>query len=250
MAGDSSLDNKYWIKNDFMGAENGYECILNPPLMLPDICYHLNDNLSNYYTINTAIEASTLMDRQNGLLPQDKIIQEYITNNDVLIVSIGGNDIALKPSVKTIYNMLMMTYMNSTDMIKQGPGSAWGMNYFIKMFKDDVEKYILKLIGNKKPKKIIVCMIYYPDQTETGSWADRTLGALNYNTNPEKLQAAIKQIFIHATNKIEIPGCNVVPFPMFTVLDGKDTYDYSARVEPSSQGGRKLAEAFASVINK
>ena len=144
----------------------------------------------------------------------------------------------------------MMTYMNSTDMIKQGPGSAWGMNYFIKMFKDDVEKYILKLIGNKKPKKIIVCMIYYPDQTETGSWADRTLGALNYNTNPEKLQAAIKQIFIHATNKIEIPGCNVVPFPMFTVLDGKDTYDYSARVEPSSQGGRKLAEAFASVINK
>lgn len=250
LAGDSSLDNKFWIRDDYMEAENGYESILDPPFMLPDICYHLNSKCRKYYTVNTAIEESTLADRANGLMPQDKIIQKYITNDDILIVSIGGNDIALKPSISTIYNILMMTYINSTDMIKQGPGTAWGMSYFIKMFKDDVEKYILKLIGDKRPKKIIVCMIYYPDQKETGSWADKTLGSLNYNRNPEKLQAAIKQIFIHATNKITIPDCDVVPFPMFEVLNGTDTNDYFERVEPSNQGGRKLAEAFIMMINK
>ena len=30
--------------------------------------------------------------------------------------------------------------------------------------------------------------------------------------------------------------------PLFNALDGKDSRDYIARVEPSSQGGRKMAE--------
>lgn len=250
LAGDSSFDNKYWINSDFNDAVNDYNYVLDKPLMIPDICYHLNDRLPNYYTVNTAIEESTLADRNNRLLPQDEVIQEHITNDDILIVSVGGNDIALKPSVTTIYNMLLLTYINSTETIKKGPDASWGMKYFVNMFKNDVEKYLLRLLGDKRPKKIIVCMIYYPDKTANGSWADKTLGALNYDSNPEKLQTAIKQIFIHATMKINIPGSEVIPFPMFDVLNGTDTNDYAERVEPSNQGGRKLAEAFASVINK
>lgn len=250
LAGDSSLDNKYWIKRDHMDAINSYDIVLNPPVMIPDISYHMNNKLPDYFTINTSIEESTLAERENELLPQDKIIQKYITNDDVLIVSVGGNDVALKPSIATMFNMLKMTYMNSIETMKKGPDVTWGMNYFIKMFKDDVEKYVLKLIGNKRPKKIIICMIYYPDQKETGSWADKTLGALNYNSNPEKLQCAIEQMFIHATCQIKIPGCEIIPFPMFKVLDGKDTNDYIDRVEPSNQGGNKLAVAFCNMINK
>ena len=54
----------------------------------------------------------------------------------------------------------------------------------------------------------------------------------------------IRQIFKYATTQIKIPGCDVVPFPMFNVLDGTNTNDYVQRVEPSSDGGLKLANAF------
>ena len=40
LAGDSSMDNKYWINNRFKESINGYQDILSK--MLPDICYHMN----------------------------------------------------------------------------------------------------------------------------------------------------------------------------------------------------------------
>jgi hypothetical protein len=87
-------------------------------------------------------------------------------------------------------------------------------------------------------------MIYYPDEQTTGSWADTALSFLGYNADPKRLQAAIRQLFIHATSKIEIEGTKVIPFPMYEVLDGSDSVDYVQRVEPSVQGGEKLAKAF------
>ena len=38
--------------------------------------------------------------------------------------------------------------------------------------------------------------------------------------------------------------------PLFNVLDGKTTDDYVARVEPSSQGGRKMAEFILDMIDQ
>lgn len=247
LAGDSSLDNKYWLSNDeFLPAVSDYQYILDPPIMKPDIAYHMNKLLSgtNYCTINTSIEESTISSRKNGLLEQDKFIKENITSRDILIVSVGGNDIALSPTVNTMWNMVLMMYMNSTETIQKGPSYAWGMNYFIDMFHNEVKKYILQIIGDKRPKKIIPCMIYYPDQKPNGSWADVALSHLGYDTDPAKLQAAINQIFIHATSNIKIDGSEVIPFPMFKILNGKFTDDYVQRVEPSSKGGAKLAQAF------
>jgi hypothetical protein len=247
LAGDSSLDNKHWLSDDnLQPVVNDYQYILDPPFMKPDIAFHMNVllNGSDYCCINTAIEESTLASRNEKLLPQDKFIQDNITENDILIVSVGGNDIALSPTLSTIWNMATMMYMNDIETIKKGPSACWGMSYFISMFKKGVKEYILKLIGDKRPKKIIVCMIYYPDQKVTGSWADRTLGYLGYNTDPKKLQAAIDQIFIHSTAKIRIAGSQVIPFPMYRILNGLNTKDYVQRVEPSNQGGYKLAQAF------
>ncbi len=112
------------------------------------------------------------------------------------------------------------------------------------MFRDQIKEYIMKLIGNKRPHKIIVCMIYYPDEKSTGSWADRVLGYLGYNEDPVKLQAVIEQLFIHATKDIIIPNCQVIPFAMYKILNGKNTSDYVQRVEPSEAGGKKLSRAF------
>jgi len=111
------------------------------------------------------------------------------------------------------------------------------------MFKEQTTDFIKQLISVNKPKKVIVCMIYFPDEAETGSWADFTLSLMGYNSNPSKLQVSIQQVFQHATSEIVIEGTEVVPCAFYQVLDGKTSSDYIQRVEPSSQGGRKLAEA-------
>jgi hypothetical protein len=41
----------------------------------------------------------------------------------------------------------------------------------------------------------------------------------------------------------------VIPFPLFSILDGKDSHDYVQRVEPSSQGGEKIAQALLAVLS-
>ena len=254
LAGDSSLDNKYWLENKYYDAVNGYDFVLKPPIMKADINYHINNLLDvydkRYVSINCAVEESTIEIRKNGLLEQDKFIHNNIQNDDILVVSIGGNDIALKPSFSTIWNMGLMMYLNGLESISNGPNSAWGMKYFIKMFRDDVKKYVLDLIGDKRPKKIIVCMIYFPDEKLTGSWADKALGYLGYNDNPEKLQEAIRQIFKYATSKIKINGSQVIGFPMYSILDGKNSNEYVQRVEPSNIGGKKLAEEIIKIILK
>ena len=50
-------------------------------------------------------------------------------------------------------------------------------------------------------------------------------------------------------SKIHIPGSETIPVPLFHALDGKDSRDYIARVEPSSVGGRKMAEYILHIIN-
>lgn len=42
LAGDSSLDNKYWILDKSVPAVNGYEDVLQPPVAVPDVSHHLN----------------------------------------------------------------------------------------------------------------------------------------------------------------------------------------------------------------
>ena len=69
-----------------------------------------------------------------------------------------------------------------------------------------------------------------------------------YDCAPSRLQAGIRKVFELATSRIRIPGVEVVPFPLFEVLDGSDTRDYVQRVEPSPQGGKKMAKALMDAI--
>ncbi|KAL3758648.1 hypothetical protein ACHAWU_005234 [Discostella pseudostelligera] len=85
-------------------------------------------------------------------------------------------------------------------------------------------------------------MIYYPDTNNVPSWANAALGALGYNRNPAKLQLLIRKMFEEATSTIRIPGSEVIPVPLFVPLDGTNSEDYVARVEPSALGGKKMAE--------
>lgn len=250
LVGDSSLDNKHWLNyHDTAPAVNGYETILDDKTSKCDIAYHLNkilenDKKNNYIAINCAVEESTIGARENNLLDQDKFVRDNVTSNDIIIASLGGNDIALSPSTSTIYNMIRLQYMNSEDSIKNNFLNCWGADHFINLFKDQLQKYLNNLTFKTKPKKVIVCCIYYPQEhieNTTGGWADRTLGLLGYNSNPAKLQCTIDMIFRHAIQKIKIPNCEVVGFEMAKALNSKDINDYIQRVEPSNAGGKKIA---------
>ena len=87
-----------------------------------------------------------------------------------------------------------------------------------------------------------LALVYYPEEHPTPSWAGPALGALGYNSNPAKLQLMIRKVFTDAISEIQIAGTDVIPVPLFHALNGKNSSDYVARVEPSSQGGRKMAE--------
>lgn len=278
LAGDSSLDNKYWF-DETAPALNGYERILSPPTQKLDVCYWLNREAvrrerPDLFCINTAVEATSLNDRACcHLLAQDRFIRDHITAADYLIVSVGGNDLAMAPVLATILNLIPLLCLTPQCCIERGqacppnshvdcgcmgcglPGCAVagfgcppGLAYFVDLFQHRVENYVRNLLGPSRPRKVIVCMIYYLDVHGRGSWADCFLQALCYDCNPSKLQSAIKRVFEIATSRIEIDGTEVVAFPLFEVLDGTDTSDYLQRVEPSPQGGAKMARALMDVV--
>jgi len=100
----------------------------------------------------------------------------------------------------------------------------WGMGHFEKLFGNQVEAFLKKLVKKTKPKMIMVCMLYYLDENPNAkSWAGTTLGALRYNSKPHLLQHLVKTLFERATKSIKIPGVKVVPVPMFETLNGKCT---------------------------
>jgi hypothetical protein len=170
----------------------------------------------------SSVEATTLNSRTYSLRAQDVFLRENISEDDVLIVSIGGNDVALLPAPCTIFSMAGMLCL-PMPCIKNGTScftipfndyccgcttsvlSCTGscppcLGYFRHLFGVRVQKYIEALTSKTKPKKILVCMIYYLDEDVTSmSWAGGALGAMGYNRNPAKLQTFIKKAFEEAT---------------------------------------------------
>ena len=277
LAGDSSLDNKYWFQESATAC-NGYEAYLEPPVSKQDIAYWMNYELKmrglgeTLFCLNAAVEESSIGSRACGRLhDQDIVIRDTIQTGDTLVVSIGGNDIALCPSICTILNMLCLVCCTTTSCLKMntcghalpcddcccgcGPGFcsnliSWppGYGYFLHLFGTRVKSYLEKLTSTTKPATIIVCMIYYPDELVSASWADPALRALGYNSDPLKLQALIDAVFRDAVQRIKVSGSNVVGVPLSAAMNGKNTMDYCARVEPSALGGHKMATLILDAI--
>lgn len=93
------------------------------------------------------------------------------------------------------------------------------------------------------PACVALCTIYFPDKnSEVSSWASNVLYLLGYDSRPGRLQDVIRAIHAQGVLRVSLPPpLRLVPVPLFEALDGKDTTDYAARVEPSAQGGAKLA---------
>ena len=251
-AGDSSLDNKYWVngpsspKTEIPDIYNKVFHSLPPK---PDVAFWLNQLLQERATcINTAVEESMLRDRDAQLLPHDEFIRDNIRAEDVLIVSVGANDIALKPLPCTIWHMLQLAWLTRRASLENQ--SASSLKYFKHMFGTKIQDYITRLTATTKPRAVIVCMIYYPLEAGRGQqgWADVHLRALGYNSYPQQLQTAIRAMYEIATKKIRVDGTEIVPCALYEVLDEKNGEEYTARVEPNEEGGRKMAVRFVELL--
>ncbi|KAK3657207.1 hypothetical protein LTR22_009381 [Elasticomyces elasticus] len=225
LAGDSSLDNKVWVPSTGPGGEplpvpvpSIYKVFLKNPKPKPDVAFWINHVLGDKATaLNTAVEASLLRQRDNALLPHDEFIRDHIGPRDVLIVSVGANDIALSPNASTMRHMMQLAWLTPLSSIESGTASS--LKYF-------------KASAGAQP-----------------SWADTQLKALGYGLYPRQLQAAIKKMYEQATRTISIEGTIVIPCPLFEAMDGKTKEDYVARVEPSVAGGKKMASQLSQIIN-
>jgi hypothetical protein len=256
LAGDSSLDNKYWVPSSGPGGEalpvkvpDVYKHTLNRPKPKPDVAFWLNHVLGDKATcINAAIEATMLRQRDDALLPQDEFIRDNIRSNDILIVSIGANDIALRPTGMTMWNMFQLAWLTRRSSITSG--TAYALPYFAQMFHTTTESYISRLTSVTKPRAVIVCMIYFPLEKRFGqmSWADTPLKMLGYESGPGQLQESIRKMYEMGTCKVQVEGTEIVPCALFEVMDGTREEEYTARVEPSVEGGRKMAVKFGEVI--
>ena len=161
LAGDSSLDNKFWLQfcppPRRARALNGYERALRPgDLMHRDVCYWLNraalDSGLDVVCVNAAVEASTLGERSGAcggprLLPQDRFVAEHLLPDDVLCVSVGGNDIAMRPTFATVCSILALIHA-SPEKVKSG--RAWGLQHFVRLFRDDLRRYVEHVLGERQ----------------------------------------------------------------------------------------------------
>ncbi|KAF2682251.1 hypothetical protein K458DRAFT_420164 [Lentithecium fluviatile CBS 122367] len=256
LAGDSSLDNKYWVPSSGPGGEELavevpeiYAHALERARPKPDVAFWMNHVLGERATcINAALEESTLRERDGGLLAHDEFIRDNIREEDILIVSVGANDIALRPTTSTMRHMLQLTWLTRRSSITAGTASS--LPHFAQLFHNNTEAYITRLTAKTKPRAVIVCMIYFPLEAQYGqkSWADMQLKMLGYERDPGQLQEAIRKMYEMGTCKIRVEGTEVVPCALFEVLDGKKADEYTARVEPSALGGRKMAKRFGALV--
>jgi hypothetical protein len=284
-AGGSSTDNKRWLfrpqgwnnaqrehthevptryqipADCLVPAVNGMEHVLKPAQSVPDVCHWLNFELAqagedsnDMAAIMTSVEESLLRNRSGTkLLPQDAFIRDHIAADDVLVVSVGGNDVALSPTdeVRALMTELGMMAMAAAAMGKPraaGPlVSAAKLAPLVDLLHKQLQAYIVKLVRQTRPSLVLVCGIYFPCEVAGPSWAREFFIA--YDANPSFFQAMISLLFEQAVSKVRVPGVGrVVHVPLYEVLDPKDATHYVQRVEPSSVGGRLMAQRFLAEI--
>jgi hypothetical protein len=192
----------------------------------------------------------------------DYIVQTLMTNNDNIIISIGNNDIAmsknhiLKNSLTTIIQK--WNSENSIEDIKDLKDIKdieSDLQNFIIHYKDNIKKYIKSITRFNKPKKILICTIYYFNAGESvdSFWGDKIIEQ-NFLCKPDLHKSFINYIHENATEKLANElnlefkkTTKVSAIKLSDVLDGTDPNDYKFRVEPSEKGGRKIANL---IINK
>lgn len=243
LLGDSTLDNKYWVPpRTETHPHQQLANLLDNSIVRRDVSYWLTRAFAKRrIAINCAVEESTLRERRSRLLDQDVVARDNLRNDDIVVVSVGGNDIALRPTFGVILAVLAQTFI----------GGRLGLTTLRRIFRNDLTSYLQRVTDQCQPELIVVCGLYFPDESiMVRSWASWTLRMLGYNSRPQWLQCAMRTVFEKMIREVKVSGCQMAYVPLYAALDGKESSDYVARVEPSEQGGRKMAEVMRVEIER
>lgn len=286
LVGDSTLDNKHWLyADDYVGnkmldplndpaytgpAVNGMEEILNPPRCIQDVAYWFNlfssssSSFSSLVALNCATEASTLWDRRHGLhlLNRDRLVRDHITSRDCLVVSVGGNDLALRPSPRIIASLLRLRYSGAGSDASIDDFSHPSLRSLRDLFLDQTLHFVLSLCQRHRPRLVVVCLQYAPSlSSQHPSWADPVLRTLRYSGNPDdagprKVRRVLDAVYEHCTQEVArrvqlvTQGeVRCVSLNWSNVMDWtRDEEMYVSRVEPSVMGGKQMAKALWDIM--
>lgn len=155
------------------------------------------------------------------------------------MVSVGGNDIAMAPTLRIVVSVLVATYL----------GTGWGESALRSLLVTKLEEYVRKLVYRRKPRLVVLCTLYYLDEARVHSWAGVTLKMLGYDSRPDRVQRVTRRV-AEMMRDVRVDGVRVVVAPLYEALDGKDSRDYVQRVEPSEEGGRKLAKLLLEIVER
>ena len=61
-------------------------------------------------------------------------------------------------------------------------GWPLGLGYIVDLFRNKVERYVRRLVGKTRPRKVLVCMIYYLDEAPLPT----TTRATSYSSTPAR----------------------------------------------------------------
>ena len=153
--------------------------------------------------------------------------------------------------VHAVAHVTLIILVTAVSFIHASPekvksGRAWGLQHFVRLFRDDLRRYVEHVLDGCPVAAVAICCIYYPCLEGQGSWADGALALLRYDRDPGRLQLIVREIFRQALSELRIPGVKVVPVPLYEFLDPAAPGDYVARVEPSVLGGKKIARGILS----
>lgn len=244
LVGDSSLDNKHWLFEEdktkttldldhgwCAQAVNGYENVLRPPRMVRDVCYWMNYSLrgTDWVCINTAVEESCLVDAPSA---HDGFVLSHLQSGDMVVASIGGNDLILKPSTSVLVTMGVGTYLIPQWCL--GTALTWLPNPLYELFATQTQEYLN--LFNKVYRKVI-CTPYFPCASG-GGWANRVLRHIDMI----KAQTVIRAIHELYHKSLQQQDDGTIAVPLYEALDWHCEGDYKCRVEPSVDGGRKIAQ--------
>lgn len=147
LAGDSSLDNKHWLLGQpRVRPVDAMRSVLEPPRSVPDVAHQLAAECERrglpYAVINCAVEESTLGARCGGseLLPQDRFLRDHLRTSDIVVVSVGGNDVALRPTFSTVTSMAALVFCAPSALVRSG--WALGLRHFLQLYRRDGSGYL------------------------------------------------------------------------------------------------------------
>ncbi len=257
LVGDSSLDNKAWVREDQCLRPHTdttlYEraIIESNSLLLPDVAYHVNKLLpERWLCLCCAAEEAKLVTRaQHGLSDQEAFARDnFDSEKDVFVVSIGGNDILLGPDaglaasvgVALLWSGVFGWWLPSLF------GWAPGISSLRQYYEEHLKSYLTQLRGdNGSSANMILCAPYYPCEIPQNGWSKRVLHALRYHDHPWIAQQALRSVF----DNLVLQDRSLKRLRLFDFLDPHDHALYVAGVEPSDLGGQHIARGIYQYVD-